>query len=295
MDHQSLISSLSPETRAALTDRSDRPALRHLALYLGATFTTGLWIAQGWSLWWLLLVPHGVLLTFLFTLEHECTHQTPFKSRWLNEVVGRLCGLVIALPFLWFRYFHLAHHRFTNDPDRDPELAAHGRPDTTRDYLWYLSGLRYWKAVLGTLCRNAVWPLDAPYLPPSRLGAMAWEARIMLAFYLVILMLWPVQLFWLWLLPLFLAQPILRLYLLAEHGHCPPVANMLENTRTTFTNRLVRFLAWNMPYHAEHHAFPAVPFHKLPELHTVTKAHLKSTSDGYTSFSKEYYQVIRNQ
>ena len=26
----------------------------------------------------------------------------------------------------------------------------------------------------------------------------------------------------------------------------------------------VRVLFWNMPYHAEHHAFPDVPFHHLP-------------------------------
>ena len=26
-------------------------------------------------------------------------------------------------------------------------------------------------------------------------------------------------------------------------------------------------LAWNMPYHQEHHAWPNVPFYLLPELH----------------------------
>ena len=61
-----------------------------------------------------------------------------------------------------------------------------------------------------------------------------------------------------------LGQPFLRAYLLAEHARCPHVANMLENTRTTFTTALVRLIAWNMPFHAEHHAYPAVPFHKLP-------------------------------
>ena len=85
-----------------------------------------------------------------------------------------------------------------------------------------------------------------------------------------------------------LGQPMLRLYLMAEHGRCPPVANMLENTRTTFTNRLVRWIAWNMPYHAEHHAWPTVPFHKLPSLHRLTRPHLKKTSDGYISFHREF-------
>jgi len=122
------------------------------------------------------------------------------------------------------------------------------------------------------------------------------EARVLLAIYGVaaISLLFSPLLFWLWLLPVLIGQPSLRLYLLAEHGLCPPVADMLENSRTTFTNRLVRFLAWNMPYHAEHHAFPNVPFHQLPTLHRWTQTHLKSTSDGYSGFSEEYIRSLES-
>ena len=91
-----------------------------------------------------------------------------------------------------------------------------------------------------------------------------------------------------WLLPLLLGQPFLRLYLLAEHGRCPMVANMLENTRTTFTNRIIRALAWNMPYHTEHHSYPSVPFHRLPDLHRIMAAHLQVTSNGYVEFNRAY-------
>ena len=99
-------------------------------------------------------------------------------------------------------------------------------------------------------------------------------------------------LLWVWLLPVLLGQPVLRLYLLAEHGRCPFVADMLQNTRTTFTNRLVRFLAWNMPFHAEHHAFPAVPFHRLPALHAELAPHLKSVSPGYRAFTRRYLRSL---
>ena len=36
------------------------------------------------------------------------------------------------------------------------------------------------------------------------------------------------------------------------------------------------FLAWNMPYHAEHHAFPAVPFHNLPAVNRLIAPRLKT-------------------
>ena len=69
---------------------------------------------------------------------------------------------------------------------------------------------------------------------------------------------------------------------------------MFENTRTTFTNRAIRFLAWNMPYHAEHHAYPAVPFYKLPDFHELARAELKTTSDGYARFHQSYVKELEN-
>mgnify|MGYP002682199864 CR=1 FL=1 len=44
-------------------------------------------------------------------------------------------------------------------------------------------------------------------------------------------------------------------------------------------------VAWNMPFHAEHHALPTVPFHKLPDLHQAVRDHLKTTADGYARFN----------
>jgi fatty acid desaturase len=99
---------------------------------------------------------------------------------------------------------------------------------------------------------------------------------------------WTPILLWVWVLPVLMGQPVLRLYLLAEHGDCPHVADMFLNTRTTFTSRVVRFLAWNMPYHVEHHVFPAVPFHNLPDLHRLMRGNLKVTAEGYAAFSRAY-------
>ena len=294
MDHTTFLRSLSADTKARLTERSDAMGLWHLALYAGAlAFCTTILVLRP-PFWGLALLPQGLLIVFLFTLSHECTHQTPFRSRWLNEVVGHAAAPLIALPFLWFRYFHLAHHRYTNDPKRDPELADGPRPETWRAYLFYLSGWGYWSAMARVLWRNARGQFDAPYLPPSRHAAMRIEARLILALYALaaLSLLVSPLLFWIWILPALIAQPFLRLYLLAEHGRCPPVANMLENTRTTFTNSLVRFLAWNMPYHIEHHSYPAVPFHRLPSLHHEMQAHLRQTAPGYIAFTKSYVQAL---
>ena len=293
-DHNSVLANLPEDTRAALHARANGPGLRHLALYLAALISCSAYIAFKLPFWGFALLLQGILLSFLFTLSHEATHQTPFATRWINEAVGHAIAPILCLPFLWFRYFHLAHHRFTNDPERDPEIAGHPRPRDWRSYLIYLSGCGFWSGGVRVLLAHAAGRIDAPYLPHRKHKAVRIEARAVLFAQGVALasLFWSPLLLWLWIVPVLIGQPFLRLYLLAEHGLCPPVANMLENTRTTFTNRIVRFLAWNMPFHIEHHSAPNVPFHKLPELHDHMADHLISTSASYTEFSTQYAKSL---
>lgn len=291
MTHAEFLKSLSPQSKATLTARSDGAGLRHLALHAGLIALCGSLIAFQAPLWWALLAVQGILIAFLFTLQHEATHKTPFKNETLNEWVGWACGVLIFQPFLWFRYFHLMHHRHTNDPENDPELAGLPKPNNWPAFLWHLSSIGYWHAktvLFWSLCFGTI---DASYLPERTHARLRREARGMMAIYgaaLTFSVLVHPILFWVWLLPLTIGFPVLRLYLLAEHGRCPSIANMFMNTRTTYTNRVVQFLAWNMPFHIEHHTFPQVPFHQLPTFHVTIRDHLGVTSSGYTSFVRDY-------
>jgi len=287
LDHKAFVAGLDPQDRVHLTQRSDALGLAHLAAHVGLILICGIWIWARAPFWQVLLPVQGILLVFLFTLEHECTHKTPFANPTLNDWVGRAGGVVLILPFEWFRYFHLAHHRWTNLPGQDPELAS-PKPQTWNAWVWHVSGLPFWLAGLRTLVRLATKRERAAYLPESALPRLQREALVVLCVYALSLAYFGATLFWVWLVPILLGQPFLRLFLLAEHGDCPMVANMFANTRTTFTNRVVRFLAWNMPYHVEHHVYPMVPFHKLPELHARMRAHLQITADGYRTFTREY-------
>lgn len=294
MDHKAFIASLPPNTIAALNRTEDAPGLRHLAGHAGLIVILGVWIAFGWPLWQLALVAQGIAISFLFTLEHEATHKTPFASEPLNKWAGRVCGVLIALPFEWFRYFHLAHHRHTNVPGKDPELIAGAKPDTTGAFILHVSGLSYWFGAFRQIVGNALGRDPGDYVPERARARVLAEARWLLAIYAVSLLSLLVTplLFWVWLLPCLLGQPFLRLYLLAEHGRCAFVADMFENTRTTYTNRIVRFLAWNMPYHVEHHTLPQVPFHKLPVLHAYMQGRHKVTADGYAAFTSDYIRHL---
>jgi len=294
MDHKSFLKTLNAKDKARLNARSDARGLRHLMMYCAVLGVMGSWIFFALPLWQIMLIPHGILISFLFTLQHECTHNTPFKTLWLNSIMGHLIAFLLFQPFLWFRYFHLAHHKYTNIPGKDPELDGHEKPSSWGAFVRHLSTVDYWWAKVTTLIGNSVGPLTASYIPPRKRRALRAEAVLLIVAYGVVFAMAPTALLWLWIVPLILGFPVLRLYLLAEHGRCPEVEDMFLNTRTTLTTRVVWFLAWNMPYHAEHHAMPSVPFHKLPVLHDMTAAHLGQVSDGYSGFSKSYVASFRD-
>jgi len=296
IDHRSLVAKLSAKQRAKLLERSDIAGLRHLAVHIGAIAVCTALIVLGVPFQPLVMLIQGILIVFLFTTLHETVHNTPFRSEYLNVWVGRICGFLIFLGPKWFQYFHLAHHRYTHAPGKDPELAS-PKPGTVWQYFKYLSGIPDLTDRICALFRNAIWKNHDEFVPRRGKNRVIKEARIQLALYvgLIGLSMWAnsITLVFVWLLPILLGGPFLRAYLLAEHARCPHVASMLENTRTTYTNSLVRFLAWNMPYHVEHHSYPAVPFHKLPEFHKHINEHIVHIENGYLRFNKHYLMDSR--
>jgi fatty acid desaturase len=297
-DHRALIAALSDAERRALTERRDLPGLARLAFHWGAILALGAAIAGGAPFWPLLMLPQGVLIVFLFTSIHEAVHDTAFRTGWLNRMTAAVGGFLLALPPLWFRSFHFAHHRHTHDPENDPELEG-GKPESLRAYLLYMSGLPVWRSHLAVLARNALGRNADRFVPEKARARIAREARIMLAGYAALLAIsvatGSAVLVWVWILPALIGQPFLRGYLLAEHTRCPHVANMLDNTRTTFTNAAVRLIAWNMPYHTEHHSYPQAPFHRLPMLHRLMRERLRHTQDGYLAFNLDHARRLAEE
>jgi len=271
----------------ALALRSNGPATRQTLVHLGAIAVTAalLWQALG-TLWALpLTVLLGYLQAFLFTALHECAHQTAFRSRAGNTLLGHLSGLALLLPYEYYRAFHWDHHRYTQDAERDPELST---PLPARGWplLWYFSGLPTWRDRIHLrLVHGALGRVTAPWVAADKRPLIVREARCYLAFYALVATVsvatHSMAAVWLWIVPMMVGQVFLRPYLLAEHTGCGHSRDMLENTRTTFTNAVVRRFAWNMPYHAEHHAYPAVPFHALPGLHALLADHIVHTAPSY--------------
>lgn len=284
---------LRSEQLLSLSRKRDLPALLHIAVHLGtiAASMAALWALRG-SPWMVpLLWIVGCPLAFLFCVLHETAHQTAFERRWLNYLFGHLAGFAMLLPYEYYRAFHWDHHRYTQQPGRDPEMTM-VLPHSWPGYLWLMLGFPLWyKRNLTGLWRHMLGRADEPWVAEARRALIVREARLYALGYAIVagLSLWFAS--WaavlLWLLPLTAGLMLLRPYLLAEHTGCARTADMLQNTRTMYTNAGVRYLAWNMPFHAAHHAYPSVPFHALPKLDEVMHDHWTVTANGYVDATRQ--------
>ena len=259
--------------------------------HLGVLLASSWGLSIAWNTAWLLpmLIVQGVVWVSFFACLHETVHRTAFQSRKWNDRIATLCGFALLIPATHFRRFHNAHHRHPQISGKDPELSA-PKPQTLAQYVCWVSALPFWKDRLLELSRHAQGDIRDDFVPEQEHRQVVREARIALGLLggsLVWGMLGWSGLLCYWLLPLLFGQPFLRLFLLAEHTGCEESTNPEANTRTTLSNRWVRWLMWNMPYHAEHHVCPQVPFHQLPQLHGQLKSRWQVVASGYRAFHRD--------
>lgn len=281
----------------SLLARRDSAGMAQLARHLGLAGITGAAVyACAQSVW---LVPamlaHGIVLVFLFAPLHECMHRSAFATRRLNDAVAWLCGALLLLPPAYFRAFHFTHHRHTQDPHRDPELAR-PRPATLAAYLRELSGLPYWYERVSTTLRHAEGRVREQFIDAHAAPFVVRDARLLLSalalLALVSLALGSDAGIRYWLAPVLLGQPVLRAFLLAEHWGCPLVDDMRRNSRTTLTNRWLRRLCWNMCFHTAHHVNPGVPFHALPAYHERLAGRIPFETRGYVALHRQILGIL---
>jgi fatty acid desaturase len=86
---------------------------------------------------------HGVTIVTLFAPMHECVHRTAFASRRANVAVGWIAGVLSFYNSTFYWYFHSWHHRYTQDPARDPELI-YPKADSRLTYFREIAAVNFW-------------------------------------------------------------------------------------------------------------------------------------------------------
>ncbi len=283
---------LSAQALATLNQRSNAAGAVQFGGHLGLIALSGyLWATAPLAIALPALVLCGASLALMFCAMHECCHRTAFANPRLNDGAAWLAGLLSFYNSTFYRRYHKWHHRYTQIPGKDPELGD-PKPTSPGDYLWQLSGIPWWMGKVRCHSKVALGQLDdLYYLPESSHGEVVRSLRLQLLTYAAVVVVstllgHPECLFLYWVLPLAVGQPLLRFVLLAEHTGCPNDANPLLNTRTTLTLAPLRWLMWNMPYHAEHHLYPSIPFQALPAAHGQLKPYFERVEAGYVRVNR---------
>jgi fatty acid desaturase len=278
-----------------LQKRHDFPSALHIALQLGA-FGLCIWLVVATSSFAPAAIPAAVLLgavwASLFAPFHEFTHQTPFRSRRLNLIGAWLTGIPFGMTPTTYREFHFAHHRFTHDPEKDPELGGNATlaswPANPRSWFWMITGLGLLWLKIGLMFRLALLSsanseLPYPWDQRDEWARIIWENRLLALVWtgLAILTLVGVRGAGWVLVALIPCHVFQSIWLTTEHTGLPFQGTILNRTRTVYTSAFIRWWLWNMNYHAEHHAWPAIPWHALPLVHQRVADNLEHESWGY--------------
>jgi len=281
---------LDKKTLKSIAARSDRPGLIYLTLWLGSLCMTGalVYLTLGTFWMWSAMFVHGIFLCVpTYSMSHETAHGTAFRTRWLNETVLWMSSLIYMEEPLHRRYTHTSHHTFTWWAEKDAQFPF-DTPMGLKGWITEITGfgiLRFHGHVFWQLATKQYTDMLRSCTPEPEFPRMTRNARIMLAIYAAIAaapflgIWWPV---WLIVLPRILGAPVMLLFTLIQHVELQENSpSILESTRSFRTNFLAKFLYMNMNNHVEHHLYPNVPFHALPDLAEAVKEQVPEPDPGF--------------
>lgn len=289
----------------ALMQRSDQPAIRDTiilfaSLALFAAIGIALWPSWASAPFWL---AYGVLYcSAMDSRWHECGHGTAFKTPWMNNVLYQIASFCMVRNPVEWRWSHARHHTDTIIVGRDPEIVAMRPPALLRIFLNFFGVLDAWTGWKRMLL-NAAGRIDsaeATFIPEQEQSKVIRVARIWVLIYAATLGL---ALAMHSILPLMVIG-LPRLYgawhhvltgLMQHAGLAEDVLDHRLNSRTVHINRVSRFIYWNMNYHVEHHMFPMVPYHRLPELHEKIRHDLPAPNTSMLDAYREIWPALKRQ
>ena len=220
----------------------------------------------------------------------------------MNDVVYHIASFcMIRNPVVW-RWSHARHHTDTIIVGRDPEIVVMRPPALLRiaaNFLGIVDAINGWSRML----LNASGRLgaeEATFVPDTEQPRVVLAARVWVAVYAATVALAAAMQS---VLPLMMIG-LPRLYgawhhvmtgVLQHGGLADNVLDHRLNSRTVYMNPISRFIYWNMNYHVEHHMFPMVPFHRLPELHEAIKHDLPVPNTSIAQAWREAWPAVLHQ
>jgi fatty acid desaturase len=215
----------------------------------------------------------------LLVQGHEGTHDLISRNRRVNDLFTWFTLALAGISAEAHRRFHLDHHHFAHTA-QDPEYQFFDR---------VVRGVPGWAYFL--IPAFAQIAVNAYGLQKKMPAAV--QRRIVLELAGVFLLHAAMALSFGWqrYLLFVLCPMVTGLYVasvlrsVTEH-HDVTEGSAWTNARSIVTHPLIEFLWSNVNYHLEHHLYPSVPYHALPELRRALTAdylaHQSNVENGYS-------------
>lgn len=210
---------------------------------------------------WMAILFNCIAAYFAFTVAHDATHSAVSTNRKLNDWLGRISTMLLepAPAFGVFRFVHMQHHKFTNDPERDPDSYAGRGPAWLLPIKWATVDLAYFKYYLNPLVFNKRPKKErVEFYVGTLIGLTIVSAAIYggwLTYYLLLH---------------FVPTRIIKVFLTLSFDFLPHYPHQVKAQEDPFqsTSNRVGF-EWLMTplflyqnYHLVHHLYPTAPFYR---------------------------------
>ncbi|WP_336366060.1 fatty acid desaturase family protein [Marinobacter sp. C2H3] len=236
-----------------------------------AAFSLGL--TPAWLSTLLLAALTYIAYTPLHEAVHGNVHGRHHGLKWLNDLCGYLAAPLIAVPYQSHRIEHFTHHRYTNQPDRDPDFMV---SDMGRGPLQALVAVLRFIVLQNTFFARAYWhkatTRERAIYSAEVLVSLGWRAAFLVAVDQpgagVVIVVG------------YLLGGFFTAYWFAYRPHVPyNRPERYRNTSSLIMPRWMKPLEWfwlGQNLHAIHHLFPRVPFYRYHTLHREIEPALRA-------------------
>jgi fatty acid desaturase len=259
-----------------------------------------IWLNFSWPVVVSAMVVNGLMYAHLIELQHECLHGHAFLSPKLNRLFGTLCGIFVMGSHSHYRYDHLRHHAYLGTSQNKEHFSYRfqnlnsslGFAMAFFDLSRYIRVARFtmlailWQPLPGIEKENYSRSIKLEHL----LYFILLIASVVLTVYTrssIFVLAW-------WLPALLISEGVHFMIEMPEHFglNTQTNANVLDNTRTINTSKLVSWFVNGNDIHTAHHYHQGVPMCNLRKLHDLIEPNISVIEPSYLHF---YGQVVQGQ
>ncbi len=249
------------------------PTIALFVLFLSVFTSATIMALQGSIPMYAAVLINATCCYISYTVLHEASHNLIMKYGFLNDWMGRISMFFVSVApfFKTYRFLHLVHHRYTNDPKKDPDYFCGAGPTWMLPLRWMVMDTAY----------------IVTYFHPDYYSKRPTDEKV--GFWLsmlfgtalltvVFVMGWFEAFLWLYFVP----TRIALFFLAITFDYLPHVPHdtRAEDNRYRATNNRIGmewlysplFIGHN--YHLSHHLFPNAPFYRYRKIWLAKRAEL---------------------